>query len=148
MKPINIICVDNLKEKYWKEAASEYQKRLQKYCELNIFEIKETDVENESAMLLNKINQNSKEFVILCDIFGQKFNSRQFSGLLNEKINQNSGITIIVGGSDGVNNEMKKRADLLVSFSDLTFPHQMFRVILLEQIYRAFKINKNEKYHK
>lgn len=148
MKPINIICVGNLKEKYWKEASSEYQKRLQKYCELNIFEIKETDVENESALLLNKINQNSKEFVILCDILGQKFNSRQFSNLLNEKINQNSGITIIVGGSDGVNDEMKNRADLLVSFSDLTFPHQMFRVILLEQIYRAFKIKKNEKYHK
>lgn len=148
MKPINIICTGNLKEKYLKEAASEYQKRLQKHCELNIFEIKEVGLENESALIINKINQNPKEFVILCDIFGQKLNSEQFSCLLSEKINQNSGITIIIGGSDGVNIEVKKRADLLISFSDLTFPHQMFRVILMEQIYRAFKIMKNEKYHK
>lgn len=148
MKPVNIICVGNLKEKYWKEAASEYQKRLQKHCELNIFEVKEAGFENESALIINKINQNPKEFVILCDIFGQKLNSEKFSDLLSENINQNSGITVIIGGSDGVNNEVKKRADLLISFSDFTFPHQMFRIILLEQIYRAFKIMKNEKYHK
>lgn len=148
MKPINIICVGNLRENYWKEAALEYQKRLQKYCDLNIYEIKESDKEIESAFLLNRINQNSKEFIILCDIFGQKISSVQFSGVLYDKLCLNSGITIIIGGSDGVNDEIKKRADLLISFSDMTFPHQMFRIILLEQIYRAFKIMKNEKYHK
>ena len=148
MKSINIICVGNLRENYWKEAAGEYQKRLKKYCNLNIFEVKESDKNSESAGLLNKINTNLKEFLILCDISGQKVGSAQFSEVLNDKFCLNSGITFIIGGSDGVNDEIRKRADLLVSFSDMTFPHQMFRVILLEQIYRAFKIMKNEKYHK
>lgn len=148
MKQINLICVGNLRENYWKEAASEYTKRLKKYCDLNIFEAKETDIQSESAFLNNKIKQSKSDFVILCDISGRKLNSLKFSELLNEKLYQNNAITIIVGGSDGVNDEVKKQADLLVSFSDMTFPHQLFRIILLEQIYRAFKIMKNEKYHK
>jgi 23S rRNA (pseudouridine1915-N3)-methyltransferase len=146
MKTINIICVGNLRERYWREAGAEYGKRIQRYCDLNITEIKESDTARESGLILKKLD--IKSYVVLCDLYGKKYSSTAFAGFLNEKLESNDSLTFIIGGSDGVAEEVQKQADLLLSFSDMTFPHQMFRVFLLEQIYRGFKILRNEKYHK
>jgi 23S rRNA (pseudouridine1915-N3)-methyltransferase len=146
MKTINIICVGNLRERYWREAGGEYSKRIQKYCDLNITEIKESDRAQESSFILKKIEPRS--YVFVCDICGNKYSSTKFAALISEKLELNTSLTFIIGGSDGVSEEVKKQANMLLSFSDMTFPHQMFRIFLLEQIYRSFKILKNEKYHK
>lgn len=146
MKTINLLCIGNLKERYWKEACEEYSKRIQKYCDLSITEIKESEKSQESQLILKKINP--KSYVVLCDVFGEKSSSIEFSTVIHKNLEENDSLTFIVGGSDGVDENVKSAADRLLSFSDMTFPHQMFRIFLLEQLYRGFKIIKNEKYHK
>jgi len=146
MKSINLLCVGSLKEKFWKEAQQEYKKRIQKYCDLTIAECKETGKDAESKLLIKKTEDTP--FVILCDKNGKKMDSDEFSAFINNKMETNKSVTIIIGGSDGVTDKLRGKCDYLLSFSDFTFPHQMFRIILLEQLYRAFKIANNEKYHK
>ena len=152
---INIITVGNLKENYWISAVNEYTKRLSKFCNVNITEIKEQNItdsnlisqalEKEAEEIIKKI----KGYVIVLDIQGSLLSSNQLAQKIDEiMLNGNSTITFIIGSSFGLSDKVKEKADFKLSFSKLTFPHQLFRVMLLEQIYRAFAINNNIKYHK
>ena len=157
---IKIICVGKLKETYWRDAVSEYGKRLKKYCRLDIIELKESrlaanpspadeeDVRTkESRAILDRIDKGT--YVIALEINGKKLTSEAFSRKISDlALESVSDITFVIGGSLGFNEEVSRRANLRLSFSDMTFPHQMMRVILLEQIFRAFKISNNEPYHK
>ena len=150
---IKIITVGQLKEKYLKEAVEEYKKRLSKYTNLEIIEIKDEGlVEEFKAIELEgeKINKylDNKDYIITLEIEGKQMSSVEFSEKLERIQIENSNIVFIIGGSYGLSNSIKDKSNLKLSFSKMTFPHQLFRVILLEQIYRSFKIMNNEKYHK
>lgn len=155
---VNIIAVGTIKEKYLKEAIVEYRKRLSKFFSLNIIEIDETvaKIENESNIRktiedeARKISDKLKnEYVVALDIDGKEYSTIELSNeIKNVMIKGHSEISFVIGGSYGLSETIKKRADLRISFSKLTFPHQLFRVILMEQIYRVFKIINNEPYHK
>jgi len=150
---IKIICVGKIKEKFYKEALEEYKKRLSKYTKLNIIEVedinlsKEELIKQKEAELIEK-NINEKDYVITLEIEGNELNSIELSKKLEQLETLNPNITFIIGGSYGLDDKIKNRSNYKLSFSKLTFPHQLFRVILLEQIYRAFKIKNNESYHK
>ncbi len=148
---IKIICLGSIKEKYIKEAIEDYKKRLSKYTKLEIVELKdESDDSNplkkEKDNILKHINQ--KDNIVILDINGNQFTSEDFASFINKEITLYSNITFIIGSSTGLDEEIKKLTNKRISFSKFTFPHQLFRVILLEQIYRGFKIINNESYHK
>lgn len=150
---IKIICVGKLKEKYLKDAINEYSKRLSKYTKLEIIECNDYDyldinsiLEKEKLQIEKYIQE--KDYVLTLDINGIKINSLELSQKIDSIFNNYSNIVFIIGGSYGLHDDIKKRSNYSLSFSDLTFPHQLFRVMLLEQIYRAYKILNNEAYHK
>ena len=144
---ITILCVGKLSEKYWTDAAAEYIKRLGKYCILQIDELKESNPAGEGEALLKRIKK--EDYVIALEIEGLEIDSEGLADKIkNLSVSGKGKVTFIIGGSDGLSKEVINRADYRLSFSKMTFPHQMIRVILLEQIYRSFKIIKNEKYHK
>lgn len=150
---IKIIAVGSIKEKYLKEAVLEYKKRLSKYLNIEIIEVKDEGlVEKEKAILLEgekiKKHINSRDYIITLEINGQELTSVEFSNKLDKILIENSNIAFIIGGSYGLSKEITSLSRLHLSFSKMTFPHQLFRVILLEQLYRAFKIKNNESYHK
>lgn len=147
---IKIICVGKIKETYFKDALKEYEKRLSKYTKLEIIELpdysydEKKEVVEEGKNILNKINE--KDFAVTLEINGKNLSSEELSDFINKNISRN--ITFVIGGSNGLSSSVLDRSDYRLSFSKLTFPHQLFRVILLEQIYRSFKIINNEAYHK
>ena len=149
---IKIICVGKVKENYYRDAIEEYLKRLSKYTKVEIIEVndlnydKEKTIREESKLIIDKLNNN--DYKILMDIQGEILDSVSLSKKINDVMINNSNITFIIGGSYGVSDELKRMVDYRLSFSILTFPHQLFRVVLLEQIYRSFKIINNEEYHK
>ena len=143
---IKIICIGKIKEEFYKRAIEEYKKRLSKYTKLEIIELLDSNIKNEKELILKNINP--KDYNILLDINGSEYSSLTFSKHLDELFIGNSTITFIIGGSDGVDDSVKNSVNELISFSKLTFPHQLFRIILLEQIYRSYKIINNETYHK
>lgn len=157
---IQIICIGKLKEKYWTDAIAEYSKRLSRYCTLEIIELKEArlpdkaspaDEENvkleEGRSILKAIKDGT--YVITLEILGKQLTSPELADKIQTlSIEGKSNVAFIIGGSLGLSAEVSKRADYKLSFSKMTFPHQMMRVILLEQVYRGFKIIKNEAYHK
>lgn len=150
---IKIICIGNLKEKYLQEAENEYLKRLKKYTKLEIIELKEETQDMNSALAKEKekIEQHisNNGYIIVLDINGEKLSSLELSNKIqNILATQNKDIIFIIGSSYGIHEDIKNKADLKISFSDLTFPHQLFRIMFLEQIYRSFKIINNEPYHK
>ena len=150
---IKIITVGQIKEKYLKEAIDEYLKRLKKYTNIIIIEVKdEALVEPEKAIKIEaeKIQKHiqEKDYIVTLEIEGDEFTSTTFAKKLDTILIDNSNITFIIGGSYGLSDIIKRQAKLHLSFSKMTFPHQLFRVLLLEQIYRAYKINNNESYHK
>ena len=150
---IKIITVGSIKESYLKEAIEEYQKRLSKYTNLEIIEVKDEGlVEKEKTLKLEeeKIGKhlNEKDYIITLEIEGKEVTSEEFAEKLRMIEIENSNIVFIIGGSYGLSNKIKEKARFHLSFSKMTFPHQLFRVILLEQIYRAYKINHHESYHK
>ena len=148
-----LICVGKIKEKYLKEAINEYQKRLSKYTKLDIIELKDITyddidkVKKEEGENILKNIKNSDNVIIL-DINGQELTSADLAKKIEKLEQQNSDLTFIIGGSYGLSEEVKQRANYSLSFSKLTFPHQLFRVIFLEQLYRTYKIRNNESYHK
>lgn len=160
MLSINIICVGKIKENYLKDAISEYSKRLSKYCNLNIIELPDEklpsqlsqknidEVKNiEGNKILAHIKKDS--YTICLDLKGKQFSSEEFSAKIDSiALNFNSSINFIIGGSLGLSKDVLEKANEKICFSKMTFPHQLIRVFLLEQIYRAFKINNNETYHK
>ncbi len=150
---IKIICVGKIKEKYLQQAISEYQKRLTKYTKLKIIEVADEGIAEKNKVLSieeNRINRfiDNKDYVIVMSIEGDQLNSVEFSNKLMSIYNNHSDICFIIGGSYGLSPNIKKRANFTLSFSKMTFPHQLFRIILLEQLYRSYKISNNESYHK
>ena len=154
---ITVIAVGKLKEKFWSAACDEYLKRLQAYARVQVKEIADADpgksggveaaLEKEGAAVLGAIPERSH--VILMAIKGQEMSSEAFSSYIDELGIRGTGhITFVIGGSDGVSAAVRKRADKLISFGPVTLPHNLARVVLLEQIYRAFKISRGEPYHK
>jgi 23S rRNA (pseudouridine1915-N3)-methyltransferase len=143
---ITIICVGKLKESYIKDMVDDYAQRISKYHKLNIVELKDTNINNESAEILRHLKSDAYNIVL--DIDGKSYDSVSFAEKLDNLFISYSNIVFIIGGSDGVTNEVKEKCNERLSFSKLTFPHGLFRAILLEQIYRSFKINNNESYHK
>ena len=150
---IKIICVGKIKEKFYREAIEEYKKRLSKYTKINIIEVDDINLNNEELIkqkekeLIEKYI-NEKDYVITLEIEGNELSSIELSKKLENIEQTNPNITFIIGGSYGLDDKIKQRSNYKLSFSRLTFPHQLFRVILLEQIYRAYKIKNNESYHK
>lgn len=143
---IKILCVGKIKENYLKEAIADYQKRISKYHKLEIIEVPDSDISKEEDYLLKNINQ--KDYIITLEIEGKQIKSLELAKKIDEVFITNSSITFIIGGSYGLSSKIKELSNFHLSFSLLTFPHGLFRVILLEQIYRAFKILNNESYHK
>lgn len=144
---IKILCVGKIKEKYLQDLINDYLNRINKYYKIEIIELKENiDIEKENKNILEHIKIN--EFNIALDIKGEKYTSEKFAYLVEKTFLINSNITFIIGGSLGLNDIVKNKCDKIISFSDFTFPHGLFRGILLEQIYRSFKIINNETYHK
>lgn len=150
---IKIICVGKIKEKFYREAIEEYKKRMQKYTKLEIIEVNDFDDKNKD-IVLEKERENiekyigQKDYVISLEIEGEKMDSITFSKKLESLFLLYSTITFVIGGSYGLHESIKKKSMLSLSFSSFTFPHPLFRVLLLEQIYRAYKIQNNETYHK
>lgn len=158
MEHINIYCIGKVRERYLKDAIGEYSKRLSKYCVLNIYEypdktlpdklnasIEKQITEFESNEVLRHLNKN--EYNICLDLSGKSYSSTEFAKHMQELQMTNSSINFIIGGSLGLDTEIKNFCNEKICFSKMTFPHQLIRVFLLEQIFRAFKINNNEKYH-
>ena len=157
---IKVVCIGKLKEKYWSDAVAEYSKRLKAYCALEIVELKEArlpdragDAEEESVKLaegrdiLSHIEKD--EYVITLEVLGKSLSSEGLAEKIDKLgLDGRSDVVFVIGGSLGLSKEVSERADFKLSFSAMTFPHQMMRVFLLEQIYRAFKINRGETYHK
>ena len=157
---ITIACVGKIKEKFYREAVSEFEKRLSKYCRLEFVEVADEKTpenagaaleeqirEKEARRLLEKIREDA--FVCSLQINGKRLDSREFAKWVERSaVNGISHIVFVIGGSLGLHESVRKRADMALSFSDMTFPHQLMRVILLEQIYRAFRIINGEPYHK
>ncbi len=150
---IKIITVGSIKEKYLKEAITEYQKRISKYTRIEIIEVKDEGlVEKEKALKLEeeKIRKyiNERDYLITLEIEGTEITSIDFAKKMNSLWLDNSNLVFVIGGSYGLSENIKKESKWHLSFSKMTFPHQLFRVLLLEQIYRSYKINNNESYHK
>jgi 23S rRNA (pseudouridine1915-N3)-methyltransferase len=157
---VTIIAVGKLKERYLKDGIAEYAKRLSRFCDLQLIEVEDEQApeslsaaqeeqikKKEAARVLAKIKDGA--YIIVLDVKGAKKSSEEFAAALrNCMISGKSSITFVIGGSLGIDTELVSKADLRLSLSDMTFPHQLTRLILLEQIFRAFKINHGETYHK
>ncbi|MBO5056434.1 MAG: 23S rRNA (pseudouridine(1915)-N(3))-methyltransferase RlmH [Lachnospiraceae bacterium] len=157
---ITIICVGKVKEKYFRDAIAEYEKRLSKYCRLEIIEVQDEKTpdnaseameeqikEKEAFRILRYIKEDA--FVVTLEILGKKMNSVAFANTIEKLATYGrSHIQFVIGGSLGLHSSVSARADEKISFSDMTFPHQLMRVILLEQIYRGYRIISGEPYHK
>lgn len=143
---IKIICIGKLKELYLKEGINDYLNRINKYHKIELIELPDSNIINEKELILKKIN--TKDYIITLDIEGNNISSIDLANKLDKTFITNPNITFIIGGSDGLHQDIKKISNYSLSFSKMTFPHGLFRLILLEQIYRSFKILNNESYHK
>ena len=143
---IKIICVGKIKESYIKEGILDYQKRISKYHKIEIIEVMDSNIDEAKDRILKYIDK--KDYLITLDIEGNNLSSLELADKIDKTFITNSNITFIIGGSNGIHKDIKELSNYSLSFSKLTFPHQLFRLILLEQIYRCFKILNNETYHK
>ena len=159
MIKITLITLGKLKEKYLRDASEEYVKRLSRYCKLEIIELNpiglsenpsQSEIDNalqkEAELIEKRIPENS-HVTALC-VEGKSLSSEALADFVDKNMNEAKNMCFIIGSSYGLSNEIKQRAHLRLSLSAMTFPHQLFRVMLLEQIYRAFKINEGGTYHK
>lgn len=150
---IKIITVGKLKEKYLKEAEEEYLKRLSKYTKVELIEVNDSKIDDMKQALLEEKNNilkyiNPKDYIITLEIEGKQLTSPELADKIDKTFISNSDITFIIGGSYGMHEDIKAKSNFKLSFSKMTFPHQLFRILLLEQIFRSYKILNNEKYHK
>ena len=143
---IKLVCVGKIKEKYLSDLIADYAKRINKYHKLNVIELKDSDIVSESKEIIKHIGSN--DYVVALAIEGEELSSLEFAKFLNNTFNHYGTITFIIGGSDGILENIKMSANKKLSFSKMTMPHGLFRGVFLEQLYRAFKINNNETYHK
>ena len=159
MLSINIICIGKIKEKFFKDSINEYSKRLSKYCKLNILELPDEKIpdklninieksikDKECSNIINHIKKDS--YTICLDLKGKQFSSEEFSKNIENISMQSSQITFIIGGSFGLNDKILNLCDEKICFSKMTFPHQLIRIFLLEQLFRSFKISNGETYHR
>lgn len=157
MMKINIVAVGNLKEKYLSDACKEYLKRINRYHNINVIEIEEeklpknyseADISKALVKEGNRIEKHLSGYVVVLDLHGKQMDSVEFSKTIDGVSQISDTITFVIGGSYGMSAEIKGKAKLSLCFSKMTFPHQLFRVMLLEQIYRATAISNNVLYHK
>lgn len=159
MLTINILCVGKIKENYLKEAINEYTKRLSKYCKINIIELQDEKVPDKvNENIINNIKNIEAEkmlaylkkdtYCICLDLKGKELTSEEFSESIQKISNISSSITFVIGGTLGIGDEVLNISKEKICFSKMTFPHQLIRVFLLEQIFRGFKIANNETYHR
>ena len=153
---INVVCIGKIKDKYVKEGINEFLKRLSKYIKLEIIELAEEDdnkgienaINSETERIINAISKKSYSYNILLDLKGKMLDSEEMAQKIEEISMISSEINFIIGGSNGVNDNLRKIVDFRLCFSPMTFPHQLMRLILTEQLYRWVSINNNIKYHK
>lgn len=160
MITINLLCVGKIKEIFFKDAINEYSKRLSKYCNLNIIEVQDSKVPDKSSQAVEKqikdeeasrmLSQLKKDTYLIClDLNGKEYTSTEFSDKIqNLAVEGNGNITFVIGGTLGIGDEVLKIAKEKICFSKMTFPHQLIRVFLLEQLFRGFKIANGETYHR
>ena len=156
MVKINVICIGKIKDKYIRDGISEFSKRLSRYVGLNIIELSEEDdnkgietaITKETERIIETLNKRNRSYSILLDLKGKIESSEEMAEEIENISLRYSEINFIIGGSNGVDDELRKLVDFRLSFSSFTFPHQLMRLILMEQIYRWISINKNIKYHK
>ena len=156
MVKINMICIGKIKDKYIRDGISEFSKRLSRYVNLNIIELSEEDdnkgieiaVIKETERIIDALNKRNRSYSILLDLKGKLKSSEEMAEEIENISLRYSEINFIIGGSNGVDDELRKLVDFRLAFSSFTFPHQLMRLILIEQIYRWISINKNIKYHK
>lgn len=143
---INLIVVGKLKEKYWVDSIKEYQKRLSRFCQLNIIETPEARTKIAEGRLIEK---KLKGYITVFDLNGEMITSEGFAEIFSKNlVNGTSEFSFVIGGSDGLSDELIKKGNKIVSFGRVTYPHQLMRTIAIEQIYRAMTINNNITYHK
>jgi len=143
---IKIICIGKLKEKYLIDGVNDYLKRLRKYHKIELIELPDSNIISEGNEIIKYIS--NKDYIISLAIQGIELSSTELSEKLDKTFINNPNITFIIGGSNGIREDILNKSNMLLSFSKLTYPHGLFRIILLEQIYRSFKILNNETYHK
>ena len=156
MVKINVICIGKIKDKYIRDGISEFSKRLSRYVGLSIIELSEEDdnkgiemaITKETERIIETLNKRNRSYSILLDLKGKIESSEEMAEEIENISLRYSEINFIIGGSNGVDDELRKLVDFRLSFSSFTFPHQLMRLILMEQIYRWISINKNIKYHK
>ena len=159
MIKVTFITLGKLKEKYLRDAVSEYEKRLSRYCDLEVIELEpvklsdnpsraqiDAALQKEAEMIIKKIPKTSEVFALCVE--GKQFSSEDFAGKIENLSKEGRGVTFIIGSSYGLEEKVKALSKIRLSVSKMTFPHQLFRVMLLEQVYRAFKINEGSTYHK
>lgn len=148
MKKVTVLCVGKIKEKYLLDGIAEYAKRLGRYCDFSVAEIPDfagdSAVKRESDMLLDRI----KGYCILLDLKGKMITSPELSAVMDKAYLSSPEITFVIGGSEGVDERVRQKANERIAFGKVTYPHQLMRLILTEQIYRAFNISANTPYHK
>lgn len=150
---IKIICVGKVKEKYLQDAIKDYQKRISKYTKIEIIEVQDQGIDDYNKAMEIEASQikkyiDDRSYLITLEIEGELITSIDLASKIDKTFTNYSNIIFVIGGSYGISEILKKRANYHLSFSKMTFPHQLFRVLLLEQIYRSYKINNNERYHK
>ena len=143
---INIICVGKLKDKYLVDMSSDYLTRLTKYHKINVIELKDSNIKDEGDLILKNINE--RDYIITMEINGNNISSLELSNLIDKTFINYPSITFIIGGSDGIDERVLNKSNYRLSLGKNTYPHGIFRCLLLEQIYRSFKILNNESYHK
>ena len=145
MQKVNLVCVGKIKESFFREAVAEYSKRLSRFISLNIREVAEgKNLEEEADGILRA----AKGYIVALCVEGKKFSSEALAAELKTQADRGAEVTFIIGSSCGLSKRVKDAADVKLSFSDMTFPHQLMRVILCEQIYREYMINAGSEYHK
>ena len=156
MIKVNLIAVGKVKESYFSQGIEEYAKRLKRYCAFNIVELKEEDLKSESpADISRALEAEANEILkaaggcyFVFAVEGRQFSSEEFADLIGEKINDGKELTFVIGSSHGLSLRVKERSEGRISFSKMTLPHTLFRLVCCEQIYRAFSIIKGAAYHK
>ena len=154
---VNIVCIGKIKESFYKDAIAEYSKRLTRFCKLTIIELSEAMLTGKSSAEIDKVKYleglsilaKSKGYLISLDLAGQMLTSPQISDTISKcEVDGISEISFVIGGSYGLSDQVKSNCDMSICFGRVTYPHQLMRVILTEQIYRAFMIGSNSEYHK
>lgn len=156
MLKVNVVCIGKIKENFYKDAINEYAKRLTRFCKFNIVELQESllvgkniqDIERVKVQEGKNIISKLSGYVIILDLGGGQISSEDLASTIESVSNSCSEITFVIGGSYGLSSEVLQKADKKIAFGKITFPHQLMRVVLVEQIYRAFMINSNSDYHK